>query len=425
MNKVTRLALGYYRPPAGYFWRWAEGSEVLEWQNGTTICYREDLSLIMRELAPDGLAPLGTILLILAACQESWNESCEEIDVLNGLLTQIEIEEKLELEDFLTFGLQFLEVVRALPAALRKGPARIRLLQEVSARIRHKMPGTQSIDLMQVFDTGNLDELTIIEAKSSKGKKFKLDLENLHQAYGAFPEVAALERVIRTGLEQSPEPVPEELPDDEPEALLDQLAQDRRTKGLARLTRRVMASIHIPMRSSGTNDRPLGGISDITNRGEFDRLLLSELAYDDLSLTVRLVNNEALYLRREAPPSNLVQERIILVDTSIKLWGIPRVFAISAALACAQNNKYKVPVAAYALGGETAKPVDIDSKSGIMSALGQLDAALHCGETLEAFLKEQSGKESPTQKSIKSSIKMTLLEKHILLFTPSLLKALL
>ena len=40
-------------------------------------------------------------------------------------------------------------------------------------------------------------------------------------------------------------------------------------------------------------------------------------------------------------------------------------------------------------------------------------------------MKEQSGKESTTQKSIKSSTKMLLLEKHILLFIPSLLKALL
>ena len=35
--------------------------------------------------------------------------------------------------------------------------------------------------------------------------------------------------------------------------------------------------------------------------GDFDRLLVSELAHDDLTLSVRIALNEALYLRREAP----------------------------------------------------------------------------------------------------------------------------
>src|SRR4029450_3053531 len=95
-----------------------------------------------------------------------------------------------------------------------------------------------------------------------------------------------------------------EIPIKETGDLLEQLAQDPNTAGLAQLTHRLIAALNIPMHAHGSSSQFFGGVSDITNRGNFDRLLLSELAHDDLSLMARLANNEALYLRREELPSN-------------------------------------------------------------------------------------------------------------------------
>jgi hypothetical protein len=146
-----------------------------------------------------------------------------------------------------------------------------------------------------------------------------------------------------------------------------------------------MAAIHIPLHSRGSSDLPFGGVSDITNRGDFDRLLLSELAYDDTTLMARLANNEALYLRREEPPQDLIEQRTVLIDTTLKMWGIPRVFAISAALACTITDQEDLAIAAVALGGESRQNLDLESKDGVVEALGMIDVAMDCGSALSLW----------------------------------------
>jgi hypothetical protein len=149
-----------------------------------------------------------------------------------------------------------------------------------------------------------------------------------------------------------------------------------------------VAALRIPLHARGASDQPIGGVSDVTNRGSFDRLLLSELAHDDLALMARLVNNEALYLRREAPPRPDVRPRTVLLDTTLRMWGVPRVFALAAALAWARNSRQSrqpAPVTAFALGGQLATPLDLDTFDGVVAALGLLDPAPHAGPALLGF----------------------------------------
>ena len=113
---------------------------------------------------------------------------------------------------------------------------------------------------------------------------------------------------------------------------------------------------------------------------------MSELAQDDDTLTARLVNNEAMYLRREEPPSNIERERTILLDTTIQLWGLPRVFALAAALACAEKKQHISRIQAFALRGEDCEILDLTTKKGVVEALGQLDFHWHCGVALRDFL---------------------------------------
>jgi hypothetical protein len=107
----------------------------------------------------------------------------------------------------------------------------------------------------------------------------------------------------------------------------------------------------------------------------------------------RLANNEALYLRREELPSNPEKQRILLIDTTLKMWGLPRVFAVSAALACAHNNKAKARIASYTLSGTGFNEIDLTTKEGVVHSLEQLDAALHCGRGLSQFMTQQPMRE--------------------------------
>jgi hypothetical protein len=240
------------------------------------------------------------------------------------------------------------------------------------------------LDIIRIFERGELDEKIFKEGEVLTPQRMKLDL-------GTFIHATALyqnpELRLQTGVADIPKPIEEEDSVDKNDDLLTQLGNDPDTKGLARLTRRVMASVHLPMHSLGSSDQRFGGVSDISNRGDFDKLLLSELAHDDDSLVARLVNNEALYLKHEEPPVPLDRKRIVLVDSTIKMWGVPRVFAVAAALSCTVNNKKGITIEAYSLSGNDCLPIALDTKEGVITALGRLSHHLDCVSALSDFLK--------------------------------------
>jgi len=245
---------------------------------------------------------------------------------------------------------------------------------------------------VEEWTSGRLDAALSMLAPPATREQLLADLLCLDQALQRFPTTNQLALHLRAGVDQVPEPLlelpPAPLPEEPPTDLLDQLLQNPRTAGLARLTQRLVAALHIPLHAHASSEQPLGGVADVTNRGNFDRLLLSELAHDDLALMARLVNNEALYLRREAPPTKDVRPHIILLDTTLRMWGVPRVFALAAALAWArhaQQPRHRSRVVAHALGGQDTASIDLESFDGVVEALSRLDVAPHAGASLQAF----------------------------------------
>lgn len=402
-------ALEYFYAAHGYFWRWAEEQEVVEWQNGVTICYRAELQQLLIDLAPNGLLPLGSILLVLSACTSAWTDASGAA-VLERL--QREVGGGSDGSSDLRQAVALLEAVALLPTELRTGPAKLHLLRELSndddgevLAVAAAGPGVNhGQQVIDEWSSGRLQaSLTAHPAPAADlSPELRVALEHDllplmvqwkriadDNAGAASHKLAVL---LRSGLLAPPAPLPAlPTPTPEPEApadLLTQLSQDPRTYGLARLTQRLVAALRIPPHSRDAGEQPLGGVADITNRGNFDRLLLSELAHDDLPLLARLAGNEALYLRREAPPVRDLRPRLILLDTTLRLWGVPRVFGLAAALAWArqpQPGGLAAPAAAYALGGEQAEPLDLASFDGAVDALGRLDPAPHAGAALTAF----------------------------------------
>lgn len=47
ISRENERALAYFQMPELYFWRWAERRRIMEWQNGITICFREELEVIL------------------------------------------------------------------------------------------------------------------------------------------------------------------------------------------------------------------------------------------------------------------------------------------------------------------------------------------------------------------------------------------
>jgi hypothetical protein len=393
MNEILTATVTYFQSPQHYFWRWAERGEVIEWQNGSTICYREELMTVLQGLATQGMPPIGTLLLTLTACQDNWKESSGGVEVLRGLAREMQgssvSPHTEDLEYLIPLVVKLMDVIQVLPRELRSGVKKIHLIHEVFSKSAPAIAAEQALSIMDEFGSGRVDELILKEGEKITRQQFKTDLSRLILAMREFQDNGTLETRLRTGVTQLPKSVEVPLPEPEPLDLMAQLAEDTKTVGVARLTQRLIAALHIPMHTHGASNQSYGGISDITNRGNFDRLLLSELAQDDLSLLARLVNNEALYLRREEPPDRLNRQRTILLDTTIKMWGLPRVFAISAALACTLNDKQLDQVQAYALAGTDFTEIDLTSKKGLLQTLERLDAGLHCGRALTLFMQQQ------------------------------------
>lgn len=398
----------YFKPPENYFWHWTEAGFVIEWREGETICFREDLVNIIKKLSREGWPPLGAMLLVLSACRETAGTAAADQGVIYPALRLIDFFEKNRLElkftkDSMAAAIRFLQLVAALPVELRTGNARTWLLYVIFKNATTKIKHNNTAYFISVFNSGKVDHVVFVRDPKDRttvavtgvndgnvtthtGKAFIDDMAWLQMALQVFPTQAELETAVRTGMPDVPNAAEGEETIPETGDLLEQLEQDPGTVGLAQLTQRLIAALNIPMHAHGSSDQLFGGVSDITNRGNFDRLLLSELAHDDLSLMARLANNEALYLRREELPSHPEKQRILLIDTTIKMWGLPRVFAVSAALACARNNKAKAQISSYTLFGNAFKEVDLTTKTGVVNSLEQLDASLHCGRALTVYI---------------------------------------
>ncbi|RKR84050.1 hypothetical protein BDD43_4271 [Mucilaginibacter gracilis] len=389
INQETKT-ISYFRATAGYFWKWADNGSVVEFANGRTICYQEDLNFILEALELSRDIHLGTVLLVLCACKDNYETLFEPEVHLRPLGYRpgyLEAEHLLA-KQLVQQALDLMKLVNALPFSYRSGISRVALCQAVLA-------GKENSDvrplksLLQTFRSGALDDAIFNKNFDFGFTVLQSDLMPLASALDELKNTAALEMKLRTGMAEIPAPVDIPLPAPVPDELMAQLESDIKTVGLARLAKRITAALNIPMHLAGSSDQSIGGVSDISNRGHFDKLLLSELAQDDLLLTARLANNEALFLQREELPNNVHQEWHVLLDTTLKMWGTPRVFALASALAFSENRKQD-RMKAWALGGKGYGPMDLTSKEGIISTLEKLDPALGCGPQLKKLMAEQA-----------------------------------
>jgi len=387
-------AIDYFSAHEGYFWHWAEHGRVIEFANKHTICYREDLTYLLDKLPGEVRFPLGSILLLLCACKDGWESNFEaeqqlmRVSVVQGF-TSANYAAAAQMKNS---AYAFLKIVNSLPAAERIGLRRTALISDIAATIGNDASLPEIHSMVRQLNTGELDHAVLQNKKELSFGTIQRDLAPLAKALRLLPDKETLELKLKTGLLNVPKKIEIPRPDDEGTDLLGQLEQDNQTRVLSNLVRKLLVAIRIPMDLSGSSDYALGGVADISNRGNYDQLLLSELAQDEILLTARLANNEALFLQREIPPDKAEQELGIFIDMSLKMWGMPRVLAIAAGLAFRESKLKNQQLKTWGLG-EKAIALDLNSKKGVIAALSVLDPALNCAEQLVKVIKEQRKKD--------------------------------
>ncbi len=173
--------------------------------------------------------------------------------------------------------------------------------------------------------------------------------------------------------------------------LLEELSRDPEYRGFAELTRHLMAAFSLPGLLRETTELPEGGVSDISNRGTLDRLLLSELALDDLTLATRLALNEALFLKREVPPAPQAQSRAIILDNSLPVWGLPRLYIAAVGLAIHGLTPDTVKIKCFRPRGPSVLSFELGSREDLVNHLEHLEAAACPAACLPDLAKNLAG----------------------------------
>jgi len=396
MSPQRQMAIRYLKSPREGLWSWQDEGETLVWLDGTTIAFRQEIESILEALQPSGFPTFGALVLVLAACRGKLPP--EEMLVGDGgkpgrsldLLHAMEQEMRQELPQ----PLAALGMVSDLPEPLRRGlKPRIQLARAVFESGRWEDPNRASAILEGMREALSDVELTCGIRSDQRGRT----LDALFRI-GRFLEqhtAESLERLMRTGVADAPLPDgPEVPPAERARALILALSEKPETGAVAKAARDLMAAVRLPRQLAAPDELALGGVADISNRGPLDRLLLSELAHDDLTLTIRVALREALYVRREPPAREPPGGLWILLDSGLRQWGTPRVLAVSVALAMIANAREQQEVRVWRNAGGELQEVDLLSASGVNGQLAVLDPALHAGPILRLFAGEERESES-------------------------------
>jgi hypothetical protein len=384
----------YVAPTTDSFWKWDEIGHAISWKDGETIAFRTEVAAVLRRLVAHGFPHFDAIVLFLAACRAPGTIGGVELEK-RGVLPSLETidRDSRRYRDLL----QALEAISAISHSIRttlEGKVEMAAMLFESGRVVE--PADEAAVILRELEAAPPCELSLT-TWLPRDKDVLVRLAPLAAgAHRLAPDRLTLRQ--KTGLEQLPEPAPvKDAPPESLRALIARLEADEELGGLARLTTRLLAALTLPRAVSEPQDLPLGGVSDIANRGSLDRLLVSELAHDDLTFTVRVALSEALYLRREAPPRVPPQHRLVLVDSGLRMWGLPRVFGTAAALALAVSNDKRAQTTVYRARGSHLDVVDLATREGLVSHLASLETESHPGAALPVLHRLASDDDPATE----------------------------
>lgn len=376
--------LNYFQSFENYFWQWEEMGEVVCIPGGSTIAYKAFLKDVIPLVSVQGLPPFGALLLAIIATNPNGKQ------VLNELDSRI-TDEDGSMEITRGQAHAFLHLLASVPEEFKKGSKKIQLFQAIFEKCHAVCSQRTSQEAIRMLSgMGEWDKCLIPEPFNKHVLKkdlrvfsvlsFKLtSVQQILDKVAALPEIPDFIELLEPEASETTTAVPTDF--------IDELIANDRTNPVGTLIRHLWGGLNIPFHSALPSSQPLGGISDLTNKGDFDKLLISEFANDDLVFLSRLANNEALYIQREIPPQQNELERIILIDSSLKNWGTPKTVAFAIMLAIAKHPKTDIPCRSFVIG-DGYVPINSDSVTSLIDALSILNAQLNAAQGFRSYLND-------------------------------------
>ena len=376
-------ALAWLLPRSCSFWVWADDGQCLTWRDGPLIAFRRELYHLLESLADEGLPPCGCLVLLLAACRDQRDDVSLVAREFHRYLARPEITATAD-SPWVPSLLAGLSAIGHLPAEHRNSLESRALLAGILLEdVRDRLDPATSQRVLRILREGW--PLTGDNAPPEFGgprasEAVARELTEMHRVVNGL-EADELAQRLTWGFDGDLQAPDLELPLKQTAAgLLRQLEDDTEFHGIAAIARSLQAVFEIPRPMLHPEELPVGGISDLSNRGPLDRLLLSELAHENDTLMARVALGEALYLRREAPAQAPIRNRWLLLDSGIRLWGLPRVFAAGVALALAAQTEQDAECTVFVAEGTAPEPVDLTTREGLAEHLARLKVGLHPGD---------------------------------------------
>lgn len=371
----------YFQVYENYFWQWEEQNNVLAIPNGNTIAYRESVAHIMEMLSVQGLPPFGVLLLVIIATGQRADES---LAMIKGRLISLPIENnqlRLSKNEMIARAFEFLEQLSQLPSEYKEKQKLI-LFQTIFQDCHNKKSVENSEFLVKEIKMQRISP-DCYKKEAIIANVLNLDIRPLALLKERFKS----NEIIIEAMRAIPQDIDIDLESEKEGDLISDLIGDPKTFYIGSLVKKLWGGLNIPMHYTATSQQQLGGVSDISNKGDFDKLFLSEFANEDEVFLSRLANNEALYINREAPPQNDNFNRYILIDISLRNWGTPKTIACAIMLALAKHPKSKMNYK-VCLIGDHCYQMDSHSQKDIINIVDSLDPCLYPSAGLLDFYKK-------------------------------------
>lgn len=385
----------YFQSYENYFWEWKTDEDVpgdtgyhennlLSIPGVGAIAYRPYVIEILKELQPQGWPPFGALLIVLYAMQEGFTDFVGPLE----RTAKSHGAENFELN--VAKSIEFLEKIKALPTVYKQKQNKIILLQTLFKDSHNRLSALGAEAYLRVFSKRPHELSVSAEKQPARPSVLNMDLKGLVLNNDRFPTTQSIIDAMK-GLIEEPElddeVVQKEATADTNKDFIRELIEEPKTFQVGSLIKRIWSGLKIPMRHLSPGEQPIGGISDMTNKGDFHRMLLSEFANEDDIFMNRVANNEALYIQREIPPEENIFERIILIDTSLRNWGTPKVLAFASAIAIIKHPKAHSECKVMALG-QASTPISLNKVETVIENLNQVSPVLEVSTALEKFFNE-------------------------------------
>lgn len=387
----------YFVSPVPELWAIDETGEAIEWKDQQcTAIMLPHLQILCRALAdhPRGLPSLTAILFIVDALSKGW--SMELADERVSQLLKAADSPRAELKTQLV---EWLHSLQSIDSEFRHGAA---AHMAFLCELFEDVPGHWLTDKYATTRTLDWLENTLGDRGSLLSTRLKADASVADRAITTL-DFASMQNIdsewvrlrMRIGLNELPQAESLDVLERFPlAALTKQLANTRDDLGaVARMAQSVSATLTLPRLPSDPDVLPIGGVSDVTNRGQPDRLLMSELAMDTDLLIARIANGQALYLRREQPPQPEPKHRSLIIECGVRMWGSMRLYsaAFALGLCIAQERRGGgTPIDVVTVAGDSAWREDLTSRQGIERFYERLHPDVHPAEALTDLMQHRS-----------------------------------